>query len=140
MPLGKRINAIQKRLAVFEIADNDDNLKQSGARKDGDLSDSPRVALDKTLHCSLSYSTEDILHAVEPAHTVEHAGELLVVEGRAHVGLVMADKTLRPGSKRTTAIETLVKTFGPDDTLLLINSIVSPPANFRICVASLSKV
>ena len=79
MPLGKRINAIQKRLAVFEIADNDDNLKQSGARKDGDLSDSPRVALDKTLHCSLSYSTEDILQTVEPSHTLKQAAELFVI-------------------------------------------------------------
>ena len=92
MPLGKRINAIQKRLAVFEIADNDDNLKQSGARKDGDLSDSPRVALDKTLHCSLSYSTEDILHAVEPAHTLKQAAELFVIrmyQGRPPPSAIM---------------------------------------------------
>ena len=83
-----------------------DDLQPLGARELVDLGDRPRIADREALHPVLGDRAQEIVDQVKAAHGVEDARELLLVAD--HVNLAKA-------------IETLVKTLGPDDTLLFFN-------------------
>ena len=74
--VGELVDAIQQFLAISEIADHDQDLKQASARENSNLGDRPGITLDKTLHLAFGNRCQDIVERIETAHPIEKTFKL----------------------------------------------------------------